>query len=323
MTMTLLDEPPDTAHEIEEAGGGRSGAAERLRAETAAVRLHVRWPGLQRTLSQPQKKTAAAPFAADEKALSAAKRTFDVTHPAFRAVTAVRTRAVAYWKAETLPFTEPGVRLLPRGEVVGFEVRLTTFRQELDEAATALDARRGELLAVARRRLGELFDPNDYPERLSPLFGLSWDWPSVEPPDYLARLAPRLYEAECRRVSTRFEEAVSLAEEAFARELASLVEHLAERLRGEEDGKPKVFRDSAVENLRGFFDRFRRLSLRSDAELESLVSLAEGVLGGREARELRDRPAARERVAAGLASVREALEPLLVERPRRGLLRAG
>ena len=62
---------------------------------------------------------------------------------------------------------------------------------------------------------------------------------------------------ECRRVQSRFDEAVRLAEEAFVAELAKLVSHLTERLSGSEDGQRKVFRDSMVENLTEFFGRFR------------------------------------------------------------------
>ena len=48
-----------------------------------------------------------------------------------------------------------------------------------------------------------------------------------------------------------------LAEETFTAELAKLVSHLTERLSGQDDGKPKVFRDSMIENLTEFFGRFR------------------------------------------------------------------
>ena len=54
----------------------------------------------------------------------------------------------------------------------------------------------GELKAAARRRLGQLFDPADYPRALHGLFGVDWDFPSVEPPDYLLQLSPALYEQE-------------------------------------------------------------------------------------------------------------------------------
>jgi hypothetical protein len=70
-------------------------------------------------------------------------------------------------------------------------------------------------------------------------------------------------------VRERFESAVELAEQAFATELQRLTAHLAERLTGLHDGQPKVFRDSAVENLREFFERFRRLNIRSSPELDA------------------------------------------------------
>jgi hypothetical protein len=47
------------------------------------------------------------------------------------------------------------------------------------------------------------------------------------------------------------DEAVRLAEEAFIAELAKLVSHLTERLAGQKDGKPRIFRDSAVHAARG------------------------------------------------------------------------
>ena len=64
------------------------------------------------------------------------------------------------------------------------------------------------------------------------------------------RSSTRRSASGCRAVSTR---RCGLAEEAFTAELAKLVSHLTERLSGQEDGKPKIFRDSAVENLTEFF----------------------------------------------------------------------
>ena len=117
---------------------------------------------------------------------------------------------------------------------------------------------------AAAERLGRLFNPGDYPETLVGLFDVSWDFPSVEPPDYLRELNPALYEAERARVAARFDEAVQLAEQAFLEEFAKLVGHLSERIGGVgEDGKPKVFRDSAIGNLGDFFERFRNLNVRS------------------------------------------------------------
>ena len=127
---------------------------------------------------------------------------------------------------------------------------MADYRAELDDAVATLDRQFDELKQAAARRLGSLFNPADYPATLVGLFGVSWDYPNVEPPDYLVGLSPDLYRQEQERVRARFEEAVQLAEQAFLDEFARLVAHLTERISGtNEDGTPKVFRDSAIDNL--------------------------------------------------------------------------
>jgi len=72
----------------------------------------------------------------------------------------------------------------------------------------------------------------------------------------------------------------ALAEEAFTGELGKLVAHLTERLSGQVDGKPKIFRDSAIGNLSEFFDRFRQLNVRSNEQLDALVADAQRIVRG-------------------------------------------
>jgi hypothetical protein len=161
-----------------------------------------------------------------------------------------------------------------------------------------------------------------YPETLVGLFGVEWSFPSVEPPDYLVRLSPGLYEAERARVSARFEEAVQLAEQAFLEEFARLVVHLTERISGVgEDGQPRVFRDSAIENLSEFFDRFRTLNVRSNDQLDALVVEAQRAVRGVAAQDLRDGEGLRREVATQLARVQTSLDAMLIDRPRRRILR--
>ena len=54
----------------------------------------------------------AETFGAESPFLSAAKRLLDTRDPAFRAVTAVKNQAVAYFKGSSLPYPEPGIRLV-------------------------------------------------------------------------------------------------------------------------------------------------------------------------------------------------------------------
>src|SRR4051812_43704940 len=236
------------------AAGSATTPAQRLRATMAAARVSFTWMGTQKTLSADQRARAAETFGAEGQYLSAGKKLLDTGHPAFRAVTAIRGKADAYWKGLSLPFPEPGVRLIRHDAVESFAAQMTDFRTELADAVANLDRHYGELKQAARERLGSLFHVGDYPETLVGLFGVEWCFPSVEPPGYLVRLSPGLYEAERARVAARFDEAVQLAESAFLEEFARLVSHLCDRIGGAgEDGQPRVFRDTAVDNLSEFF----------------------------------------------------------------------
>jgi len=63
---------------------------------------------------------------------------------------------------------------------------------------------------------------------------------------------------------------------ADAMQPSVLIAHLTERLTGQTDGRPKVFRGSAVNNLTEFFRRFRELNVRSNDELDGLVEQPTG-----------------------------------------------
>lgn len=291
--------------------------AHRLQTTTAAVRLSFTWFGCRKSLTPAQKAEAADAFGAEGQFLSAGKKLVDTRYPAFRKVTAVRGRAVGFWRSLTLPYPENGIRLIRQDRVEEFDRELNSFRGELDAAVAELDDRYGELQAAARRRLGSLFNPADYPASLRPWFKLDWDFPSVEPPDYLMDLHPRLYEQEKARIAARFEEAVGLAEQAFVQEFRELVGHLCERITG--DGK--VFRNSAMSNMAEFFERFRSLNVRSNAELDQLVAQAQAVVRGVAPQDLRDDRQLRQIVAEQLSPVQTALDAMLVDRPRRRILR--
>ena len=295
--------------------------SQRLRAAMAAARVSVHWFGVRKSLTAQQTAQAADAFGAEDRFLSAAKKLLDTTHPAFKAVTAVRSRLQSYWKGTSLPYPEPGIRLIRRDQVEGFADRMHHFQEELEDAVATLDSHYGELITAAQQKLGNLYNPADYPQSLIGLFQVEFDFPSVEPPNYLQHLNPELYQQECDRVQRRFDEAVQLAEEAFTSELAKLVSHLTERMSGQVDGKAKIFRDSAVENLTEFFNRFRQLNVRSNEQLDLLVEDAQRVVRGIGPQELRDNTGLRQHVATELSRVQSVLDGLLVDRPRRNILR--
>jgi len=298
-------------------------AANRLRATMAAVKLSFTWLGVRKTLAPEQRTTAARVFHADRDLLSASKLILDTKNPAYRAVAAVRSEASGYWRTVTLPFPEAGIRLLPQNSLGMFASTMGTYRERLQEAARELASQYDQIKLEAQRRLGTLFNASDYPSTLDGLFDLEVSYPTIEPPNYLMALHPEVYQQEQARVRERFESAVELAEQAFATELQRLTAHLAERLTGLHDGQPKVFRDSAIENLRDFFERFRRLNIRSSPELDALVEQAQQTIMGVEPQTLRDSNRLRQMVARDFEQIQARVGDLLVDRPRRNILRRG
>lgn len=312
MTTTLLEEPvvrPSTS------------PSQRLRTTMAAVRVSLSWLGVRKTLTAEQRSQAADTFGAEGNFLSAGKKLLDTTHPAFKAVTAVKGRIVSLWKSMSLPYPEPGIRLIRQDQIETFNTQIDSLKAELNEAVRQLDQHFADLKSAARDRLGSLYNPADYPTSLLGLFQVAWDYPALEPPEYLQQLSPDLYRQECERVAARFDEAVELAEQAFIEELQDLVSHLTERLTGQVDSKPKVFRDSAIGNLTEFFQRFRQLNVRSNDQLDNLVVQCQQIVRGVEPQTLRDSQGVRQRVVQQLSQVENVLDTLLVDKPRRNILR--
>lgn len=295
--------------------------AQTLRISTAAVRVSFTWFGTRKALSTEQRHQIAEGFEAETGSISAGKKLLNTKHPAFRSVTAIRNQILAYWRDHSLPFPEPGIRLIRQEQIDGFQARMEAYRADLADAVANLDRHFYEMREEARHRLGSLFNAEDYPATLDGLFAVAWDFPNVEPPDYLMQLRPELYEAERQRVARQFDEAVGLAEAAFIEQFSTVVSHLCDRLSKGDDGQPKIFRDSAVANLNEFFERFKSLNLRSNAQLDSLVEQAREAIKGTNPNRLRTSSDLREKIAGKLAEVERTLAGMMTDRPRRRILR--
>ena len=165
----------------------------------SAVRLAFPWLGVRKTLAREQRTTAATAFQADRELLSATKLILDTKHPSFRNVARVRSEASGYWRTETLPFPEPGVRHLPQNKLAGFDARMSQFRQELLDAARELSGQYEQIKSEAQRRLGTLFNPANYPQTLDGMFDVEVSYPPIEPPHYLITLNPGVFESEQAR----------------------------------------------------------------------------------------------------------------------------
>ena len=157
-------------------------ASQRLRTTMAAVRIMFTWLGVRKSLTPDQQSQAADTFGAEREYLSAGKKLLDTSHPAYKAVTTVRGRILSYWKGISLPYPEPGMRLIRQDDISAFTVQMTSLKDQLIEAVNQLETHYAELKSAARRRLGTLYNAADYPATLHGWFDVTWDFPSVETP---------------------------------------------------------------------------------------------------------------------------------------------
>src|SRR5438105_8103457 len=108
MSTTMLDRVDDRR---------AVSPAQWLRETSAAVRVSFTWLGVRKTLTPEQKSQAAESFGAEGDFLSAGKKLLDTRHAAYKEVTAVRGRVIHYWKSLTLPYPEPGIRLIRQEQI--------------------------------------------------------------------------------------------------------------------------------------------------------------------------------------------------------------
>ena len=291
--------------------------SEELMSVSTACRVHFTWLGTRKALTPGQREKAAEVFDAQGSELSASKRLIDTKHKSWMALAGVRRDARNYWQTVTLPYPEDGVRLLKRSDVDSFQAKMEEFRDAMTLAVSELDGHYAELKEIARHKLSDLYNAADYPDTLVGAFAMDWDYPSLEPPEYLMKLNPALFEQERLRMAAKFEEATKLAEMAFAEELKKLTAHLADMLTDGPEGR-KQFRSSCLENLNAFFDNYGKMSIRSSAELDALVEQAKAVVGGLDPKEVRSAENDfRADLAAKMVGIAEAIEANVVTAPKR------
>ena len=261
---------------------------------------------------------------ADARFLTAGKKLIDIRHEAFRRLTSVRTRLGNYWRGLTLPYTEPGVRLIRQADIESFVHTMEGFREELTQAEADLNAVYDEIKADARRRLGRLYNPADYPRRgarpVRRRVGLpqrrAAQLPDADRPGGLragaaARGGPLRRGGAAGRAGVR----------RRVRPAAVPPDRAAGQRRGRRSARSSATRPST--NLSEFFERFQQLNVRSNPELDALVEQAQQLVRGVTPQELRDNdsPAAAGRSPRWPRCSRRSRR-LIVDAPRRRIVRA-
>lgn len=233
------------------------------------------------------------------------------------ATRAVIARARLFLQQKALPFPIKGLTLVPKDSITDIDAGLAAFKDEFFAEVQTFCGLYEFCRAEAKRNLDTLFNESDYPVSIQDKFKFEWRFLTLQVPGRNAILTPELYEKEKQKFQEMMAEARETAIMALRQEFQDLINHMVDRLTGEENGKPKVFKASMIEKFKEFFDSFNGRNLFEDDELAALVSNAKSIISGVTPDQLRHNDFLRENIAATIGNLKTVMDANLEDLPRR------
>ena len=192
---------------------------------------------------------------------------------AFAALTATVSAARSTHYAQTLPWDDQGSRLLTVANYERYTELMDGLRERMIRERARFIEDYEDNIDKARLDLGKLFRIAEYPskEDLHGKFGMRYRIIPVPDADqFMAKLASDDTERVRRDIESQIEERLHDAVGDLYRRLGEAVERVSERLREDGEGKPLVFRDSMIGNIRELVDVVPRLNIFGDETLAQL-----------------------------------------------------
>lgn len=186
----------------------------------------------------------------------------------------------------TMPWDDGSARLLPVSLHEAYTAKMDELIERRITETNKLVNNWDVYLEEARRRLGNLYKPQNYPTRAELVNRISQEYYFTPVPD-ASHFAVKAMEHETQeRIKREFERQIQAKIESTVSDIYSrlrettgaIVDRLSEPTK---DGKPKVFRDTLISNLTYLLDVLPALNLTNNAELnaigDELTAALEGV----------------------------------------------
>lgn len=215
----------------------------------------------------------------------------------------------------SLPWMQDGSRIMPADAFSSYTARMQSHREAFEAAVAEFVANYDSYVSEARDRLGDMFDPAEYPAPHEVAGKFDWSinvFPLPDASDFRVDLGDAKTAAIRAQIETTMNAAMKDAmQDAWAR-LHKVVKAMSDKLR---DFKPAtaehkasgVFRDSLVQNVRDLVEVLPMLNVAGDAALAAKIDEARAKLTTTDAKTLRDDPDARREVQQAAAQIADDL----------------
>lgn len=212
------------------------------------------------------------------------------------------------------PFAR-GIYLLNIFAAETVDAAMTRFKEKRQRLVDSLVNNYDRRVEEQRSRLRAAFDQADYPpaESVRGMYRLTWQYISLVVPN---QLPPVLQETERVKMEGMWQEAIDGVQQLLRANLMELMDHLQERLTPTPGAqKEKIFRDSAVQNLRDFLELFTLRNVTDDKDMERIVTQVQTLMEGVEPDALRKSSSVKMKVRAGFDQIKKDLDLLIVDAP--------
>lgn len=206
----------------------------------------------------------------------------EMLKPVITAANAVRT----HFYTTTLPWKDNGDRILTRKMYAKFIERHEGLVREFDQAVERfLSHDYYAAREKAEFRMGDLFNPEDYPaaRSLQSKFYINLDIDSVtEAHDFRVAVDAKHLDSVRKNIEASMHARFGRAMSEVWQRLSETLEHFADKMSGDE-----IFRDSTVRNLEEIVELLPDLNILNDANLERIRQDIKANLSGYEPKDLR------------------------------------
>lgn len=168
-----------------------------------------------------------------------------------------------------------GVFLIPVSMFEEVDTMLQNHAATLTALVNDLSDVYEQRIAEDKLKLRSKFNVKHYPAKsaLHAVWGIEWRYFSLAPSAVLAKVSPAAYSAEQAKVAEQMTEIGNEIIVSMRGAAAEIVAKMRDALGNGEDGKPRVFRDSQVENLIEFINLATKKNVMNDEAL--MLKLAE------------------------------------------------
>lgn len=239
-----------------------------LHESTTLVFLHVSQWGARRHDKAASLQVAQANDAGDAGRFN--KLLIDKAHLAEvgKAVSAMRTTHYDL----TLPWQDDGARLLPNALFMKYAEAMRVRRSVFDDAVRDFVAKYPELVNQARKRLGKLYRPEDYPIEIASRFQSRMEFapmPNVD--DFRVKASQDEAELIKQEVTASVNSTLAARQAEAMKHVNTRVREALERVRDRCGADKPVIHDSMMEEISTLIEVLPAMNIVGDTKLEQLV----------------------------------------------------